>query len=130
MKSKQQSPVWPYLGILACLFVLSITAPRAWKRMARQESLSHVLAARQSATADFDIPAQPTRTSDHDSATTVEPYRQKVVYETSDSAELITRDLLLDPPAVQPDAVHLDAVQPPAEPQPVPPAPEIAQEIS
>src|SRR5258708_2372428 len=34
MKSKQKSPVWPYLGILACLFALSITAPRAWNRMA------------------------------------------------------------------------------------------------
>src|ERR1700730_812324 len=47
MKLKQQSPVWPYLGILACLFVLSVTAPRAWDRMARKETLRQVLANRQ-----------------------------------------------------------------------------------
>ncbi len=42
MRSKRHSPVWPYLGILACLFVLCITAPRAWHRMARQDPASHV----------------------------------------------------------------------------------------
>ncbi|MEX0979437.1 MAG: hypothetical protein WDZ48_11315, partial [Pirellulales bacterium] len=36
-KSKQQSPIWPYLGILAFLFVLSLTAPRAWERKSRRE---------------------------------------------------------------------------------------------
>jgi len=46
MKSKQQSPIWPYLGILACLFVLSITAPRAWNRAAHDESLHRALANR------------------------------------------------------------------------------------
>ena len=44
INSKRKSPVWPYLGILACLFVLSITAPRAWDRMGRQETLSPVSA--------------------------------------------------------------------------------------
>jgi hypothetical protein len=34
---KQQSPIWPYLGILAFLFLLSLTAPRAWQRDARRE---------------------------------------------------------------------------------------------
>jgi len=37
MKSKQKSAIWPYLGILACLFVLSVTAPRAWERRATKE---------------------------------------------------------------------------------------------
>lgn len=37
MKPKHRSPIWPYLGILTCLFVLSITAPRAWDRMSRRE---------------------------------------------------------------------------------------------
>ena len=46
MKPKPHSPIWPYLGILACLFVLSVTAPRAWDRMARQETPSNLLAER------------------------------------------------------------------------------------
>ncbi|REK08263.1 MAG: hypothetical protein DWQ37_20690 [Planctomycetota bacterium] len=35
-KAKNHSPIWPYLAILSCLFVLSLTAPRAWQRKARQ----------------------------------------------------------------------------------------------
>ncbi|MEX2115139.1 MAG: hypothetical protein WD845_18240, partial [Pirellulales bacterium] len=46
MRSKPQSPIWPYLGILACLFVLSVTAPRAWDRLARHEPLGQFLATR------------------------------------------------------------------------------------
>ncbi|MGD9723843.1 MAG: hypothetical protein AB7O59_20775 [Pirellulales bacterium] len=42
MKRKPQSPIWPYLGILACLFVLSVTAPRAWDRLARPKTNSQV----------------------------------------------------------------------------------------
>ncbi len=34
MSRKSRSPAWPFLSILACLFVLSITAPRAWERIA------------------------------------------------------------------------------------------------
>jgi hypothetical protein len=45
MKAKPQSPIWPYLGILACLFVLSITAPRAWDRLAHREPVARLLAA-------------------------------------------------------------------------------------
>jgi hypothetical protein len=45
MKAKPQSPIWPYLGILACLFVLSITAPRAWDRLAHKEPVTRLLAA-------------------------------------------------------------------------------------
>ncbi len=36
-KKRKKSPIWPYLGILACLFLLSLTAPRAWDRHARRE---------------------------------------------------------------------------------------------
>ncbi len=43
MKRKKQSPLWPYLGILTCLFVLSVTAPRAWVRLERKASLDQVL---------------------------------------------------------------------------------------
>ncbi len=38
-KKSKSSPIWPYLGILGCLFLLSLTAPRAWERRA-QRSLS------------------------------------------------------------------------------------------
>ena len=31
MKSNQRSPVLPYLGVLACLFALSVLAPRSWR---------------------------------------------------------------------------------------------------
>ena len=48
MKSKPKSPIWPYLGILACLFVLSVTAPRAWDRMARDRALEPILIAHKS----------------------------------------------------------------------------------
>jgi hypothetical protein len=41
MKRKKQSPLWPYLGILMCLFVLSVTAPRAWERMGRKQLQDH-----------------------------------------------------------------------------------------
>ncbi len=46
MKPKKQSPIWPYLVVLACLFVLSVTAPRAWERMARQQGVGHLRASR------------------------------------------------------------------------------------
>lgn len=42
MKRKKQSPLWPYLGILMCLFVLSVTAPRAWDRLGRKQAIEHV----------------------------------------------------------------------------------------
>ena len=31
MKSNDHRPIWPYLGMLACLFVLCLTAPRSWQ---------------------------------------------------------------------------------------------------
>jgi len=121
MRSKQQSPVWPYLGILACLFVLSITAPRAWKRMARQESLSQVLAARRSVTADVRVSAEPVRRPKLERPKSVEPARPFVLYETSDSEELNARTALLDPPPAQSQAAQSLPEQPPA----APPAPEV-----
>ena len=35
MRYKQQAPIWPLMCILSCLFVLSVTAPRSWERIAR-----------------------------------------------------------------------------------------------
>ncbi len=32
MKSNQRNPIWPYLLVLACLFLLSVAAPRGWER--------------------------------------------------------------------------------------------------
>ena len=34
MRADRQSRVWPYVGLLLCLFTLSVTAPRAWQRAA------------------------------------------------------------------------------------------------
>lgn len=34
MKADRQSRMWPYIGLLLCLFALSVTAPRAWQRAA------------------------------------------------------------------------------------------------
>src|SRR5690349_16929784 len=38
MNSKPKNPIWPYLAVLPCLFALSVTAPRAWRQMARRAS--------------------------------------------------------------------------------------------
>ncbi len=105
MKSKQQSPVWPYLGILACLFVLSITAPRAWDRMARQETLSQVLASRA---------ARPT------AARYQSP--ESDPYEQVDSREFNARD------AVD-EQVYPPIVEQPLVAQVAPPVAEFAQQI-
>jgi hypothetical protein len=35
-KKSKSSPIWPYLGILGCLFLLSLAAPRAWERRAQR----------------------------------------------------------------------------------------------
>ncbi len=40
-KSKRRNPIWPYLGILGCLFVLSLLAPRAWQRNALERPRSN-----------------------------------------------------------------------------------------
>ncbi|RMF95572.1 MAG: hypothetical protein D6741_11520, partial [Planctomycetota bacterium] len=36
MQKERREPTWPFLVILACLFVLSATAPRAWRSVERQ----------------------------------------------------------------------------------------------
>ena len=36
MSHQPRSPVWPFLFVLSCLFVLSVTAPRNWERIARK----------------------------------------------------------------------------------------------
>ena len=39
MKANKRTPTWPVFGMLACLFVLTVTAPRAWQRLASREAL-------------------------------------------------------------------------------------------
>ncbi len=43
MIRKQRESTWPFLCILACLFVLSATSPRPWQRIARSKSIGEVL---------------------------------------------------------------------------------------
>jgi hypothetical protein len=125
MKSKQQSPVWPYLGILACLFVLSVTAPRAWDRMARQETLRQVLLDRK--------PRAEARKKE-----VVRP--EAVQYEAIDQDELREHGSIDDAfqrstkaRTVETPLAHAPVVQPPAPSKPVaeivPPAPAFAQEV-
>jgi hypothetical protein len=106
MKSKQQSPIWPYLGILAFLFVLSLTAPRGWDRQSRQQTDWLVA---QSPSVETQVPVE--------SVVTVE------------SCEQIQRDLH------ESEAELAQAVEtPPPDKSPsddeiVPPAPEFADEV-
>jgi hypothetical protein len=100
MKPKKRSPVWPYLGILACLFALSVTAPRAWDRMARHESLQQMLESRKARAVD----SQPGP----------EPLEQ---FEDSELTARETVELAAEAPAV------VDAPV-------VPPAPELTLEVS
>ena len=118
MKSKKTSPIWPYLSILACLFVLCVTAPRAWDRMARHETLSHAPSGRTSRVAQ--VPIAPRAEN----------------LEEADQAELTLRETLTvpTPPILESRAVEIPIVEPPAlEPTrvqaAVPPAPEIPAEI-
>ena len=34
MKRSKHTPLWPYLGVVWCLFVLSLAAPRSWRSIA------------------------------------------------------------------------------------------------
>lgn len=101
MKPKKRSPIWPYLGILACLFVLSVTAPRAWDRMARRESLERVLESR--------------KTKAVESKSAPEPL------ETVDESELTARETVEPAPPDAPAVVEAPVV---------PPAPELTLEVS
>lgn len=38
---RKQTPIWPFLLVLVCLFVLSLTAPRRWENVARKAPLSN-----------------------------------------------------------------------------------------
>lgn len=98
--SKQQSAIWPYLGILAFLFVLSLTAPRAWERKSRWE-LAHIAVPDPSVA--IAIPNEP------DDATELAPPEVDVEPPTAEEPSL-----LLDPPTLDPV---------------VPPAPEFADEV-
>ncbi len=47
MSRNARTAAWPFLSVLACLFVLSVTAPCAWERIAHTGSLSRRVALRQ-----------------------------------------------------------------------------------
>jgi hypothetical protein len=108
MRLKQKSPVWPYLGILTCLFVLSVTAPRAWDSMARKETLRQVLSNR-----------QPRRAAESKAVEPPEP----VQYEVVESEELIERR------AIDEASDHQTRYVPQPVAEVVPPAPEFAEEV-
>lgn len=42
MRSHHQGPIWPYLGVLACLFALCVSMPRSWRQSAERSSLEAV----------------------------------------------------------------------------------------
>ena len=131
MKSKPQSPIWPYLGILACLFVLSITAPRAWERMARKQTLSQILAtrkarqttSREAATRQWPTPIDNVqRKADESDAT--ESNAAPAPSLPNDPTQPIEQPTAsLDPPGAKPTVV-------PPNPSMVPPTPEYALEVA
>ncbi len=43
MMRQQKESTWPFLCLLACLFVLSAMSPRPWQRLARSKSIGEVL---------------------------------------------------------------------------------------
>jgi hypothetical protein len=96
--SKRRSPIWPYLGILACLFVLSVTAPRAWDRMSRRE-----------------MPAQESRQRGTSSVARETMRRERSrSAEAAESAELAASRAIADQPSLE---VELDpTIEPPAAP--------------
>lgn len=101
--SRQQSPIWPYLGILAFLFLLSLTAPRAWERQSRREA-GRVVAGRQDAEwePNVDYRAEP---------------------EVAEEDEVKLPELSSQEPPPPP------ADEPEAAPPIIPPAPEFADEV-
>ena len=44
MSRQKQSTVWPFLVVLACLFVLSTITPRTWERLAREKNAAELIA--------------------------------------------------------------------------------------
>lgn len=141
MKRKKQSPLWPYLGILTCLFVLSVTAPRAWERLGRKQALEH---ARRHTTQKLASPDE--RSNEAPPALTPADLEPSVDSELA-AREAVQQELLTSQPALagpepaeQPVAT---AVTPPsgelvneASPQAsalidkfLPPSPEFAQQV-
>jgi len=66
MSHQPRSSIWPFLLVLVCLFVLSVTAPRGWERIARTAPArepSHVRVAQHASTARRDTtPKHPANT--------------------------------------------------------------------
>lgn len=109
MKTNQQSPIWPYLAILAFLFVLSLTAPRAWDRQSRRE-VSRVDARNQGANIHL--------TSQHDAVLGFSKV-MKLETTTDDESEV---ELLPELDRLPPDVSA-------SEGKVVPPAPEFADDV-
>ncbi len=111
-KSRHRSPVWPYLGILSCLFVLSLLAPRGWERSARVRPIN--------------------KAPDRESGQSDRRVDESVALESSDDAELA-------PPEAEFESAHHAAYSAvPTKPidmsgvwgvQLIPPAPEYAQQV-
>ncbi len=72
MKSNQPSPVWPYLGILVCLFAIAVTAPRGWQSLARRESIQTFLDRHPAVVAEPEID-EPTESEQPTAGLTNEP---------------------------------------------------------
>ena len=114
MNSKHKSPIWPYLGILACLFALSVTAPRAWHRIARHEPLSNIFFARQAVPEQYDdvADAPPYEAAQTPWCKTAQtPWR-----ETGGAAEIAARQAINDELLLGIDGEHRDRWPTAAEP--------------
>lgn len=123
MKSKKTSPIWPYLSILACLFVLCVTAPRAWDRMARHETLSHALSGNKSRVAQAPI-VPPAENLEEADLTELTP-REWLTVPTPP----ILESRAVEIPIAEPAPVESPALEPTSVPAAVPPAPGIPTEI-
>jgi len=58
MSRQQTTPTWPFLVILACLFVLSVASPREWETVARQRRMEARLSQRGRETASVTAPSK------------------------------------------------------------------------
>ena len=124
MRSKKQSPTWPYLGILVCLFILSINAPRAWQRIAHQESMSGYLSEQQAGQQDREIESG-LEESENDGGAPAVDIRPSYDIELPPIVQATAGSPENDaPPATATDLPALDA------PIVVPPVPALANEIS
>jgi hypothetical protein len=62
MSHVRHEPIWPFLAVLFCLFILSATAPRAWERVAEDQGLRRWKAAPgdQAKATQSSLPTEPT----------------------------------------------------------------------